>query len=60
MNLTSFEVEQFFASVAEPKDHVRTSEDVVLSASGANFTKSFSAITRENNGDSILRSWTPA
>lgn len=31
---TSFELEQFFASVAEPRDTIRTSEDVVVSRVG--------------------------
>ena len=31
LNLTSFELEDFFKSVAEPKEYIRTSEDVVVS-----------------------------
>src|SRR5215208_2183667 len=31
LNLTSFQVEEFFKSVAEPKDVIRTSEDVIVS-----------------------------
>ena len=31
LNLTSFQLEEFFASVAEPKEYIRTSEDVVVS-----------------------------
>src|SRR5690242_21526540 len=31
LNLSSREVEQFFASVAEPREQVRTSEDVIVS-----------------------------
>src|SRR5205814_7084115 len=34
LNLTSFEMEQFLASRAEPKEQVRTSEDVVVSKVG--------------------------
>src|ERR671920_2434733 len=34
LNLTSFEVEKFFESVAEKKDEVKTSEDVVVSKVG--------------------------
>jgi UDP-galactopyranose mutase len=51
LNLTAFEVEEFFESLAEKVEHIRTSEDVVVSKSGASFTKSFSKITRANNGD---------
>src|SRR3954462_5862574 len=34
LNLTSFEVEEFFKKVAEPVDQIRTSEDVVVSKVG--------------------------
>jgi UDP-galactopyranose mutase len=34
LSLTSFELEKFFASVAEPVDEVRTSEDVIVSRVG--------------------------
>ena len=41
LKLTSFEVEAFFKSVAEPREHVRTSEDVVVSAVGTELYKKF-------------------
>ena len=50
LKLTSFELEKFFASVAEPVAQVRTSEDASSARSGANFTKSFSATIRASSG----------
>lgn len=41
LNLTSFEVEAFFAKVAEPKDYIRTSEDVVVSKVGRELYEKF-------------------
>jgi UDP-galactopyranose mutase len=41
LNLTSFEVEKFFASVAEKCDQVRTSEDVVVSKVGRELYEKF-------------------
>ncbi len=41
LNLTSFEVEEFFKSVAEPVEHVRTSEDVVVSRVGRELYEKF-------------------
>jgi UDP-galactopyranose mutase len=41
LNLTSFEVEDFFAKVAEPKDYIRTSEDVVVSKVGRELYEKF-------------------
>ncbi len=41
LKLTSFEVEKFFASVAEPRTPIRTSEDVVVSAVGTELYKKF-------------------
>ncbi len=41
LNLTSFQVEEFFASVAEPKAYIRTSEDVVVSKVGRELYEKF-------------------
>src|SRR5678815_3186903 len=41
LNLTSFEVEEFFKKVAEPVDRVRTSEDVVVSKVGRELYEQF-------------------
>ena len=41
LKLTSFEVEKFFASVAEPRTPIRTSEDVVVSAVGTELYRKF-------------------
>jgi UDP-galactopyranose mutase len=41
LNLTSFQLEEFFASVAEPKDYIRTSEDVVVSKVGRELYEKF-------------------
>ena len=41
LKLTSFEVEAFFASVAEPRSPIRTSEDVVVNAVGTELYKKF-------------------
>ena len=40
-NYTSFELEQFFKSVAEPVAHVRTSEDVIVSKVGRELYEKF-------------------
>ncbi|NMG21120.1 UDP-galactopyranose mutase [Brasilonema bromeliae] len=51
MNLTSFQVEEFFKSVAEPKDYIRTSEDVVVSKVGQElYEKFFRNYTRKQWG----------
>jgi UDP-galactopyranose mutase len=51
LNLTSFQVEEFFASVAEPREHVRTSEDVVISKVGRElYEKFFRNYTRKQWG----------
>ncbi|MEG5015965.1 MULTISPECIES: UDP-galactopyranose mutase [unclassified Microcoleus] len=51
LNLTSFEVEDFFAKVAEPKDYIRTSEDVVVSKVGRElYEKFFRNYTRKQWG----------
>ncbi|WP_102127561.1 UDP-galactopyranose mutase [Deinococcus planocerae] len=48
LNLTSFQVEEFFASVAEKVDQVRTSEDVVVSKVGRDlYNKFFRGYTRK-------------
>ena len=41
LKLTSFEVEKFFASVAEPRTPIRTSEDVVVNAVGEELYRKF-------------------
>jgi UDP-galactopyranose mutase len=41
LNLTSFQVEEFFKSVAEPKDVIRTSEDVIVSKVGRELYEKF-------------------
>jgi UDP-galactopyranose mutase len=41
LNLTSFQVTEFFASVAEPKEYIRTSEDVVVSKVGRELYEKF-------------------
>ena len=51
LSLTSFEVEDFFASVAEPRDPVVTSEDVVVSRVGEElYRKFFRGYTRKQWG----------
>jgi UDP-galactopyranose mutase len=51
LNLTSFQVEEFFASIAEPKDYIRTSEDVVVSKVGRElYEKFFRNYTRKQWG----------
>ena len=48
---TSFDVEQFFQSVAEPRDPIRTSEDVVVSRVGRElYEKFFRNYTRKQWG----------
>jgi UDP-galactopyranose mutase len=41
LSLTSFQLEEFFASVAEPVEQVRTSEDVVVSKVGRELYEKF-------------------
>jgi UDP-galactopyranose mutase len=41
LNLTSMEVEDFFKSVAEPCDHIRTSEDVIVNRVGRDLYEKF-------------------
>ncbi|MFL6194840.1 MAG: UDP-galactopyranose mutase [Thermoanaerobaculia bacterium] len=51
LKLTSLEVEDFFASVAEPRESVRTSEDVVVSRVGRElYEKFFRGYTRKQWG----------
>ena len=51
LNLTSFQVEEFFKSVAEPREHIRTSEDVVVSTVGRElYEKFFRNYTRKQWG----------
>jgi UDP-galactopyranose mutase len=48
MNLTSFELEGFFNSIAEPREQIRTSEDVIVSRVGrALYEKFFCNYTRK-------------
>jgi UDP-galactopyranose mutase len=50
-NYTSFELEEFFKSVAEPVTHVRTSEDVIVSKVGRElYEKFFRNYTRKQWG----------
>lgn len=51
LKLNSFELEKFFESVAEPKDSIRTSEDVVVSKVGRElYEKFFRNYTRKQWG----------
>ncbi|MBW4421991.1 MAG: UDP-galactopyranose mutase [Myxacorys californica WJT36-NPBG1] len=51
LNLTTFQVEEFFASVAEPRDRILTSEDVVVSKVGQElYEKFFRNYTRKQWG----------
>ncbi|HEX8474726.1 MAG TPA: UDP-galactopyranose mutase [Pyrinomonadaceae bacterium] len=51
LNLTSFQVEDFFASVAEKREQIRTSEDVVVSRVGRElYEKFFRNYTRKQWG----------
>jgi UDP-galactopyranose mutase len=51
LNLTSFQVEEFFASVAEHKEYILTSEDVVVSKVGRElYEKFFRGYTRKQWG----------
>jgi len=51
LNLTSFEVEKFFESVAEKKDSIKTSEDVVVNKVGRElYNKFFRGYTRKQWG----------
>ena len=51
LNLTCFELEDFFRSVAEPREQIRTSEDVIVSRVGkALYEKFFCNYTRKQWG----------
>ncbi|HET6228612.1 MAG TPA: UDP-galactopyranose mutase [Longimicrobiaceae bacterium] len=51
LSLTSFQLEEFFASVAEPRERLRTSEDVVVSKVGRElYEKFFRNYTRKQWG----------
>lgn len=51
LNLTSFQLEDFLASLAEPKEYIRTSEDVVVSKVGRElYEKFFRGYTRKQWG----------
>src|SRR5256885_1111767 len=51
LNLTSFQVEEFFKSVAEKREQIRTSEDVVVNAVGRElYEKFFRNYTRKQWG----------
>ncbi len=51
LNLTSFQLEEFLASVAEPREVLRTSEDVVVSKVGRSlYEKFFRGYTRKQWG----------
>ncbi|HZU03950.1 MAG TPA: UDP-galactopyranose mutase, partial [Ktedonobacteraceae bacterium] len=51
LSLTSFQLQEFFASVAEPREHIRTSEDVVVSKVGRElYEKFFRNYTRKQWG----------
>ncbi len=41
MNLNSFEVDEFFKCIAEPKEYIRTSEDAIVSKVGKELYKKF-------------------
>lgn len=51
LSLTSFELQKFFESIAEPKEYIRTSEDVVVSKVGRElYEKFFRNYTRKQWG----------
>ena len=51
LSLTSFELKEFFEKVRDPREHVRTSEDVVVSAVGQElYEKFFRGYTRKQWG----------
>jgi UDP-galactopyranose mutase len=51
LNLTAFEVDKWFESVAEPREQIRTSEDVVVSKVGRElYKKFFQGYTRKQWG----------
>lgn len=51
LSLTSFELKEFFEKVREPREHIRTSEDVVVNAVGRElYEKFFRGYTRKQWG----------
>src|SRR5215207_1812012 len=51
LNLTAFDVDDFLKKLAEPRDHIRTSEDVVISKVGKElYKKFFQGYTRKQWG----------
>jgi UDP-galactopyranose mutase len=55
-NLTSFQVDEFFRSVAEPRAQIRTSEDVIISKVGPElYEKFFRNYTRKHWSSSSRR-----
>ena len=51
LNLTSFQLDEFFASVAEPRSPIRTSEDVIVNKVGRQlYDKFFKNYTRKQWG----------
>jgi len=51
LNLTAMQLEQFFASMAQPVEHVRTSEDVIVGRIGRDlYEKFFKNYTRKQWG----------
>ena len=51
LNLTAFQVDDFLASIAEPREQIRTSEDVVVSKVGRElYEKFFRGYTRKQWG----------
>ncbi|HEV7700982.1 MAG TPA: UDP-galactopyranose mutase [Pyrinomonadaceae bacterium] len=51
LSLTSFELKDFFEKVREPREHLRTSEDVVINAVGSElYQKFFRGYTRKQWG----------
>jgi UDP-galactopyranose mutase len=51
LSLTSFQLEEFFASVSEPREKIRTSEDVIVSKVGRElYEKFFRNYTRKQWG----------
>ena len=53
LNLTSDQLEAYFARVAEPVERVETAEDAVVSKVGRDLYNTFSAATRASSGGSI-------
>jgi UDP-galactopyranose mutase len=51
LSLTSFELKEFFEKIREPREHIKTSEDVVVSAVGQElYEKFFRGYTRKQWG----------